>query len=354
MREWVLYGANGYTGELIARQAVSEGLRPILAGRDATAIRRLAGELGCQARVFGLEDPGAVLGGVAGSALVLHAAGPFSRTSAPMVAACLESGAHYLDITGEIPVFEACRKLDPAARDRGVVVMPGVGFDVVPSDCLAKALAEALPGAVRLELAIFSLGELSRGTAKTMIEHLGEGSAVREHGRLVPISPGSRTRTVRLGGRERQVVAVPWGDLATAYASTGIENITTWMSFPKGQIRGMRALGLLGPLLRRKAVIKLLQGIVDRRVTGPSEQVRETGSAEIWGRVEAADGRAVEGRVRVPEGYKTTVITALASVRRILAEPPAPGYHTPATAFGSGFIASLPGCSLQVPDQADA
>ncbi|MFY0531963.1 hypothetical protein [Nannocystis pusilla] len=131
-----------------------------------------------------------------------------------------------------------------------------------------------------------------------MIEHLGEGGAVREGGRLVTIPAGSRTRTVRLGGRERLVVAVPWGDLATAHASTGIENITTWMSFPKAQVRGMRLLGLLGPLLRRKAVIKALQALVDRRVTGPNEQVRESGSSEIWGRVEAPDGRAVEGRVR--------------------------------------------------------
>ncbi|MFY0531964.1 saccharopine dehydrogenase NADP-binding domain-containing protein [Nannocystis pusilla] len=146
MREWVLYGANGYTGELIARQAASEGLRPILAGRDATAIGRLAGELGLEARVFGLDDPAALARGIAGAALVLHAAGPFSRTSAPMVAACLESKIHYLDITGEIPVFEACRAQGARARERGVVLMPGVGFDVVPSDCLAKSLAEALPG----------------------------------------------------------------------------------------------------------------------------------------------------------------------------------------------------------------
>lgn len=349
MREWVLYGANGYTGELIARQAASEGLRPILAGRDAAAIGRLASELGLESRVFALDDPGAVRRGITGAALVLHAAGPFSRTSAPMVAACLEVGAHYLDITGEIPVFEACRALDADARARGVVLLPGVGFDVVPSDCLAKALAEALPGAVRLELAILSLGGLSRGTAKTMIEHFGEGGAVREGGRLKPIKAGSLTRTVTLGGRERLVVAIPWGDLATAHASTGIGDIITWMSFPRAQIRGMRFMGLLGPLLRSKTVVRALQKIVERRVTGPNEQVRESGSTEIWGRVEAADGRAVEGRVRAPEGYKTTVIAALASIRRVLAEAPAPGYHTPATAFGAGFVASLPGCSLSVP-----
>lgn len=349
MRTWLLYGANGYTGELLARRAVAEGLRPILAGRSAEAVGRLAGELGLEARVFGLDDPAAIDRGLAGVAAVLHAAGPFSRTSAPMVAGCLRAGAHYLDITGEIPVFEACRAEDAAARARGVVLLPGVGFDVVPSDCLAKALAEALPGAVRLELVIYALGELSRGTAKTMVEHLGEGAAVRKEGRLVPIAPGSRTRTIRIGGREREAVAVPWGDLATAYASTGIGDITTYMTFPRRQIKAMRLLGLLGPLLRRKAVIRALQAIIDRRLTGPGEHVRETGSTEIWGRVEAADGRAVEGRVRAPEGYKTTVVAALASVRKILTEDIRPGFHTPATAFGSGFVASLPGCALEVP-----
>lgn len=349
MRDWVIYGANGYTGELIARQAVSEGLRPILAGRNAAAIGRLAQELGVESRVFSLDDPGAIRRGLEGAALVLHAAGPFSRTSAPMVAACIEGGVHYLDITGEISVFEACRALDAAARARGVVLLPGVGFDVVPSDCLAKALSEALPDAVRLELAIFALGELSRGTTKTMIEHLGEGSAVRERGRLVPIPPGSRTRTVNIGGRERRAVAIPWGDLATAYASTGIENITTWMCVPEGQIRALRALGLLRPLLRRKPVVRLLQAIVERRVTGPSAQVRESRSSELWGRVETADGRAIEGRAHTPEGYKLTAIAALASARRVLTEAPPPGYHTPATAFGSSFLATLPGCSLRVP-----
>jgi short subunit dehydrogenase-like uncharacterized protein len=346
---FLIYGANGYTGELIARQAAAEGLRPVLAGRSAAAIERLAGELELPARVFGLDDPAAVDRGLQGVSLVLHAAGPFSRTSAPMVAACLRAGAHYLDITGEIPVFEACRAQDAAARARGIVVLPGVGFDVVPSDCLARALADRLPGATHLELAIYALGELSRGTAKTMVEHLGEGSAERRGGRLVPLAPGSKTKKVPLGGKPRPVVAVPWGDLSTAYASTGIANITTYMAFPPAQLKAMRALRLLGPLLRRKAVIRLLQAVIERRLTGPSEHVRESMSTEIWGRVEAPDGRALEGRVRGPEGYKTTVIAALASARRVLAGGIAPGFHTPATAFGAEFVAGLPGFSLEVP-----
>lgn len=347
--QWILYGANGYTGELIARQAAAAGLRPILAGRSHAKVAALARELGLEHRVFGLDEAAAVDRGLAGAALVVHAAGPFSQTSPPMLAGCLRQGVHYLDITGEITVFEACRAQDGAARERGIVVLPGVGFDVVPSDCLAKALAEALPEATRLELAILTRGEISRGTAKTMVEGLGKGSTVRRAGRLEEIAAGSLVREVPFSGGARLAVAIPWGDLSTAYASTKIPDIVTYMSFPRKQIRAMRLLGPLAPLLRRRAVVRLLQKLIERRLTGPSEHVREAGSAEVWGRVEAAFGNAVEGRAQTPEGYTFTAIAALASAKRVLAGEVSPGYHTPSTAFGSDFLRALPGCSMQVP-----
>ena len=103
---WLIYGANGYTGELIAREAKKRGLNPILAGRNAAKVAALAQELGLEHRAFDLGSPieiGSHLGGVA---LVLHCAGPFSATSAPMIAACIQAKAHYLDITCEISVFE--------------------------------------------------------------------------------------------------------------------------------------------------------------------------------------------------------------------------------------------------------
>src|SRR6266849_1625195 len=144
MPNWLIYGANGYTGELIAREAARRGHRPILAGRSADRIVPLARELGCESRAFALDRIGDALDGIA---LALHCAGPFIRTSAPMVAACLRSGAHYLDITGEIPVFEAIMKRDADAKARGVTLLPGVGFDVVPTDCLAAMLARRMPDA---------------------------------------------------------------------------------------------------------------------------------------------------------------------------------------------------------------
>ena len=205
---WMLYGANGYTGALIAEQAAAQGLRPVLAGRNRAAVEGLAARLGLESRVFDLADADVVARHVEGMALVLLAAGPFSATSEAMLTGCLQAGAHYLDITGEISVFEACRGRDEEAKMRGVVVMPGVGFDVVPSDCLARALAEALPGAVRLELAIRSPGSLSRGTLKTMLEQVGRGTQVRRGGQLKTVAADALQKTIEFDGKPRTTVAI--------------------------------------------------------------------------------------------------------------------------------------------------
>lgn len=347
-KPWVLYGANGYTGALIAEKAAAEGMRPVLAGRNGPAVSKLAERLGLEHRVFDLADPDAVARNLEGAALVLHTAGPFSATSKPMLDACLRGRVHYLDITGEIGVFEACRARDAEARARGVVVLPGVGFDVVPSDCLARALMEALPGGARLELAFLALGSMSRGTMKTMIEHLGEGAQVRRAGKIVTVPAGSLTREVELAGKPRRAVAIGWGDVSTAEHSTGIQDITVYMALPPAQARGLKVMAMLGPLLRRPTIVRLLQAIVGRTVHGPDEKVRESAHAELWGHVTAVDGRSVEGRLRTPEGYTTTVLTALACVRRTLAEAPEAGYHTPSSAFGAGLVRTLPGFALEV------
>ena len=164
----LIYGANGYTGELVAEEAVRRGLRPLLAGRNAEEIEALAARLELDSRIFGLDDPAALARGLEGVAAVLHCAGPFIWTSKPMIAACLAAQAHYLDITGEIGVFESVQRRADQARDAGVALIPGVGFDVVPTDCLAARLAAALPNATHLTLAFTSEGgSTSPGTMKT-------------------------------------------------------------------------------------------------------------------------------------------------------------------------------------------
>jgi short subunit dehydrogenase-like uncharacterized protein len=344
MTTWMLYGANGYTGELIAAEALRRGMRPMLAGRREERVRPLAERLGLDFRCFGLDDVAAHLDGID---LVLLAAGPFSATSRPVVDACLASGTHYLDITGEIEVFEAVFARHDEARARGCVLMPGTGFDVVPSDCLAVSLASAVPDADALELAFHSSAGPSAGTTKTVIENLPRGGAARVGGRIVRVPTGWRTRTVPFRDRERLAMSIPWGDVATAYRSTKIPNITVYLAMPPRQMSMLRTTRLVAPLLGLGPVQSLLKGLAGRFVEGPSAEARGKARTQLWGRA-TSPRHAVEGTLVTPEGYALTAVASVEIAARVLAGGVEPGAWTPAQALGGGFVAELDGCDLRV------
>lgn len=342
---WMIYGANGYTGELAAREAVRKGLTPILAGRNAEAVGRLAKELGLQSRTFSLEDPQGTAAELYGIKAVLHCAGPFVHTSPSMVAACLATGASYLDITGEIAVFERVLAQGEAARKAGVALIPGVGFDVVPSDCLAARVAAALPDATDLTLAFYTQGgSTSRGTLKTMIESLPHAGAIRKNGRIVPVPVAWDAREIDFGpGGKRWAMTIPWGDVSTAYHSTGIPNIRVYSGTPPRAIRRMKRLAPLLPLAGLKPVKRFAQRWVEKRVTGPTPEQRETARVYLWGEAKNAAGRTATATLETPEGYRFTAVSAIASVERVLAGKVQPGAWTPSRAFGADFVTELPG-----------
>jgi saccharopine dehydrogenase (NAD+, L-lysine-forming) len=279
--------------------------------------------------------------------VVLHAAGPFFRTSAPMVQACLDQRVHYLDITGEIAVFEACRRQHEAAQRAGVVLLPGVGFDVVPTDCLAARLAATMPDATLLELAFAGGGGFSRGTLKTMLLG-GSGGAIRREGRIVPVPAGWRTQRIPFRDRPRDAVTIPWGDVSTAHWSTGVPNIHTYLALPRGARRARPLQALLSSLLRLPLVGPVMERQIDARVRGPDAAVRATAAMQVWGRVTDAKGRRREGTAVTPEGYRFTAMAAVESARRVLEAPPPGGYHTPSTAFGASFLETLPECDVRL------
>ena len=332
----MIYGANGYTGELIAREAVRRGHRPILGGRNAEKIDALARELSCEARVFDLDDVD-----LAGVALVLHCAGPFVLTSAPMVDACLRAGAHYLDITGEIPVFEAILRRDAEAKARGITLLPGVGFDVVPSDCLASMLAERLAGATELTLAFYTKGSaLSRGTTRTMIESIGDGGAIRRDGRIVRVPFAYDVRTIPFSCGERTAMTIPWGDVSTAFHTTGIPNIRVYVAASRKTIARARRLRWLLPLLSPKPIRRLVQKLAAPR-GGPDERMRAAGRVYLWGEVSnGTESRSMT--MTTPEGYAFTIHSAVIAVERVL-ETPRPGAFTPAKLLGAELVSSVPG-----------
>ena len=342
--QWMIYGAYGYTGELIARLAVEKGEKPVLSGRSAAKLAPLAEELGLEHIAVGLDDPEALAAALKDMDAVVHAAGPFSHTSRPMVKACLATGTHYLDITGEIAVFNGVFKAHDKAVDAGVVLLPGVGFDVIPTDGMAAMLHRALPDAVELDLAFAGLGAVSQGTMRTSVEGMAHGGWIREDGEFKGVSSGWKSREVTFHDHTRTVVTIPWGDLATAYRTTGIPNIRTWAAFPKSAIRAMRWSNPFKKLLGTAPLQRLMKSWIARQPPGPDLEMREKGRAEVWGRAVNAEGKAVEGTLTTPEGYRFTAQGAVASVLRV--SEVAPGAHTPATAFGVDYVATFEGVTV--------
>jgi short subunit dehydrogenase-like uncharacterized protein len=348
--EWILYGATGYTGRLIAEEAVRRKMQPILAGRDANAISKIATELRLEHRGFGLGNEAVVRESIRGAKLVLNCAGPFSATARPLIAACLAERVHYLDITGELDVIEAAAKCDEQAQQAGVIVMPAVGFDVVPSDFLAASLAAKLPSATKLTLAFSGLNSLSPGTAKTMIESLALGGRARIDGQIKRVPVAWKTREVLFREGPLPAVTIPWGDVASAYYSTGIGNIEVYAATPPQQIKLLSRLRWLFPLLKFSPLRYVIGWLIDRQLQGPSPTRRERETASLWGRVENAQGQFVEGKLTTPNGYGLTVLTALAIVERLLDGIGKTGFLTPSKAFGTGFIAEFAGCDLLLDD----
>jgi short subunit dehydrogenase-like uncharacterized protein len=342
---WLLYGATGYTGELIARAAVKRGLTPILGGRTPARVGKLAAELGLEARVFAVEDTTAVIDGLREVQLVLNCAGPFSATATRVLQGCFALHAHYLDITGEIDVFEAAQQHAATARRVGVVVCPGVGFDVVPTDCLAAQLKAALPDATHLALGFDGGGITSRGTSKTMIEGIGNGGRVRIEGQLKSVPLGFRTREIDFGAGIKKAVTIPWGDLSTAAWTTGIGNIETFIPSSPRAVERLQKLERWRGLLATRPVQWWLKRRTLSAPPGPSEGVRSATRTYVWGEARNEAGSVRTARVTTSNGYSLTVDAAVAITRQVLEAPPPPGYYTPSQIMGADFVTALPGSS---------
>ncbi|RBP03557.1 short subunit dehydrogenase-like uncharacterized protein [Roseiarcus fermentans] len=338
----LIYGASGYTGKLIAKRAADQGVRAILAGRSRARVEAAAAPLGLASRVFDLGDPKAIDVGLRDVAAALCVAGPFSATSRPMVDACLRKGVHYLDITGEIDVFEAIAARDAEAKARMVTLLPGVGFDVVPSDCLAAHLARRLPDAAKLKL-FLSLGtNPSRGTAKTMVEAIAAGTQIRRKGALVR-RDWPEAGSCDFGAGERPTVQVSWGDVATAFHSTGIPDIEVFFE----ALPAIRALARTPPFVKsflgRPFMQTLLKRQIDRMPEGPSAEARASGRAILVGEASNARGERVRARLTTPEGYALTTATALDAAVRVAGGTVEPGFQTPSRAFGPDYVLEFAG-----------
>ncbi len=341
--EFLLYGATGFVGEAIARQAIARGLRPVVAGRDPLRVAALAKTLGVEHRVFALDDPDAMDEALAEVPAVLHCAGPYIHTAAAMVDGCLRSGTHYLDITGELPVYAAIAQRDAEARSQGAMLLPGVGFDVVPTDCLALHLKQRLPSATHLALAFHSDGPaaLPPGTVKTMFAHVPGGERVRVNGALVTPSRRVKTRQIDFGNGPRTALRRTWGDVFMAYESTGVPNIEDYIVLSAAARRGLAMMDYARPLFKFGAVRTLMARMVR---SGSTVEERAQTQVSVWGEVVDNEGGRAVSRLHGPEaGVEWTSRAALSAVRRVLQGDARPGFQTPATAYGADFVLECEG-----------
>ncbi len=348
MRKLMIYGANGYTGRLIAREAAKRGLQPVLAGRNREEVRALSDELGLHCRVFELSNADEIARNLDGIDVVLHCAGPFSKTAEPMLEACLAHKSHYLDITGEIDVFALGHRAHARARREGIVVLPGSGFDVVPTDCVAAMLKRRLPDATSLVLAFEAGGGPSPGTAKTSVEGMAKGGRARINGELVDVPLAWKSRAFARDGKTRSAMTIPWGDVYTAFVSTGIPNVETYMVVPPKTIKRLTWMRHLQPVLKMGFVQNFMKRQVERNTPGPSQQRRQDSGSYVWGEVRNATGKEARLALAAPNGYDLTVTASLGIAQRLLeqAEPPQGGYYTPSLLMGADYVTTLPGVRL--------
>jgi short subunit dehydrogenase-like uncharacterized protein len=346
-KAFVIYGAYGYTGRLIVEECLKKDLKPILAGRNEDKLKAFAEEFSLPFRCFDLKDRTSIDKALTDVAAVLHCAGPFIETSASMADACLEAGCHYLDITGEIEVFETLKTRHQEFVDAGICVVPGVGFDVVPSDCLAAMLKQKLPDASHLRLAFQTRnGGISPGTLKTMITNIAAGSCVRDDGKMIRIGLADRTTQIPFERGTSSAVSIPWGDVATAFHSRGIPNIEVFLGVSQKAIQLLSVLDRSKSIVNHHLIKAALMKLVEVFVKGPTKEVQEKSSSELWGEVTNLKGTRISGRLVTPEGYFLTAKTAVASLVKVL-ETKQRGYFTPSQLFGPEFILQFEGVRFQ-------
>ncbi|MBD2487490.1 trans-acting enoyl reductase family protein [Aulosira sp. FACHB-615] len=340
----LLYGATGYAGKLIAETAKSQGVELILAGRNQGALVSVAEKLNFDFRVFSLDDAQAIAQSLQDVTVVLNCAGPFAKTAKSLVDVCLQTHTHYLDIAGEVPEFQALAALNDEAKNAEIMLLPGVGFGVVPTDCLAVYLKSQLPTANSLTLIYETEGGVSQGTANTVLPSLHEMGVVRKAGKLIPSRPAEQKRQVNFGAGLVTAVTNPWrADLVTAFHSTNIPNIETYTVFPNPVSFLMESSQYLGWLFNSSIFQSALASLIKQLPQGPSAAERAQGKVGVVGIAEDESGRQVTAKLIGPEAYDFTALAAVVVIKHIIQGEVKPGFQTPGNVYGADLVLEIPG-----------
>jgi short subunit dehydrogenase-like uncharacterized protein len=339
----MIYGAYGFTGELVTQAARRLRCELVVGGRDATRLRAIAGSLGITARAFALDDPSRIAEGIADIDILVNAAGPMVATAGPLIAACLDARTHYLDVTGEPSVFIEAHRHDSMARRRGIMIMPGAAFCIIASDCLAADVAALLPHAKYLRLGWSRPALISPGTLRATYNMVRDRVVIRRAGRLVAIPVGRLERDFDYGRGARTSAAVSSADVFTAYLTTGIPNIEGYVE----ATFAARTAGLLGVRVAAATRATPLRSFFDLALGSwgqrPSSQARKAAQQVLVAEVEDAWRRIRRVGMITSDGYSFTADAIAAVMERMIKGELAVGFQTPGKVYGPGLAYGIAG-----------
>lgn len=341
----LVYGATGYTGKLVVQECIKKEIRPTLAGRSANKVKELADLHKLNYLVFDLSNEETIAKQIQSFEVVLHLAGPFSETAAPMVRACILAGVHYVDITGELAIMQWVNEQNQLAISKGIMLLCGAGFDLVPTDCIANRLKSELPDASHLEIAFhMEGGGISHGTMMTLANNIGATSYSMTNGSLVPKPLGHKGKKIRFkDGETKFCMTIPWGDLFSAHISTGIMNIETYTSVSRLVYGLLKFQFLLNPIFRSAGFKKLFKSYIRRNITGPTPSQNINGKSFVTGCIQNDSGKKISHCLQTNESYLLTAQTSVLIISKILAGDFKMGYQTPARAYGQDLILEIDG-----------
>jgi short subunit dehydrogenase-like uncharacterized protein len=339
----LIYGATGYTGRLIARRLRRLRCHIVVAGRTPDRVQALSAELGVAGRAVAIDEAEALDQALDDVDVLINAASPFASTAPALIESCLRTKTHYLDITGELPVFQNAFGYDASARKRGIMIMPGAGLGIVASDCLAAHVAELVPNAKYLRIALLRPNSFSRGTFRSALGLANSRVSIRRNGRLISLPVGRLQRAFDFGDGERESVAVSWADIFTAYHSTGIRNIETYFEADFAA-RALYQLGAgVADAMQLKPVKTLIDAIASAWPEGPPDVRRQTEQCVIVAEAEDSWRQRRCVRLTTPDGYSFTAEAATLIAQRILRGDFASGFQSPARVYGADLVLDFRG-----------
>lgn len=340
--KWMIYGATGFTGKLIIEQCHTIETSPVLAGRDREKLKKLSEESGYSYRVFDLTNQDKIERELREFDFVVNVAGPFWKDIELLVNACINSHTDYIDLVAGPELSE----LHESALMKDVMLLPGVGFSIVPSDCLKGYLLTKCPDATHYSVFISGLNSVSRGTARGGFEIFKKGILFRRNGSLERVSDFSE-KSIDFGTGGTPCIPMPWGEIHAAHRFTGIHTIRTYAEATKMRRQFLFSMKYLRRLFATSFMQKRLQSMVDSWPEGPDAAEMSREKSTVAGVIQNERGEQHGARIHTAEGYRFTAQSVCAIVNLVLSGKRASGYQLPGTLFGYKFVLDIEGVSME-------